>query len=163
MLNLLQRAEQGLALLGRCMVVFFMAVALIFTTGQAVDRYGLDSTFNSYDQISQLALVWLTFVGNMLAIRDNANIRVDLIDASLSIQLLRLRNIVSDIVIIGLFGLIQVKIWRLVELGAGQPIVGTPFSADATYLALAVGSALGIVIVGVRLILDLAGRAPPQC
>jgi TRAP-type C4-dicarboxylate transport system permease small subunit len=145
------------------MVVFFMAIALIFTMGQAVDRYGLDSTFNSYDQISQLALVWLTFVGNMLAIRDNANIRVDLIDASLSNRLLRLRNIVSDIAIIGLFGIIQVKIWRLVELGAGQPIVGTPFSSDATYLALAVGSALGIVVVGVRLILDLARRTSPQC
>ncbi len=163
MLNLLQRAEQGIALLGKWIVIFSMAVALIFTVGQAADRYGLHSDFNSYDQIAMLALVWLTFVGNILALRDNANIRVDMIDAWLPPRLLRLRNIVSDFAIIGLFLMIQVKIWRLVELGAGQVIIGTPFTSASTYMGLAVGSGFGILVVLVRLVLDLAGRDPKPC
>ena len=163
MLNLLQRAEQGFALLGRWIVVCFMAIALVFTAGQAVDRYLLHSPFNAYDQIATLALVWLTFIGIILAFRDHANIRVDLIDGWLGPRALRLRNVLSDIAILSVLIMVQIKIWRLVELGAQQAIVGTPFSSDASYLALAVGSGFGIVVVIVRLILDLTGRPSPQC
>lgn len=158
MLGLLQRAEQGLALLGRWVMIVSLAVCLAFTAGQAADRYGPHSPFNSYDQIAQLAMVWLTFIGNMMALRDNANIRVDLIDGFLSASWLRIRNIMSDVAILGLMGLIQVKIWRLVELGAGQVIIGTPFTSAHAYLALALGSALCILIVVVRLALDVSGR-----
>src|SRR5688500_8167460 len=55
MLNLLQRVERGFALLGRWMVVCFMAITLAFTAGQAADRYVLHSPFNAYDQIATLA------------------------------------------------------------------------------------------------------------
>lgn len=163
MIDLLQKAEQALALLGRVGVVILMAIALIFTVGQAIDRYGVNTQFDAHDQIAQLALVWLTFVGYVLAVREGANVRVDLVDGLLTRRLLHLRNMVSDILIVGLLVLIQFKIWRLVELGAGQAIIGTPFSSDATYLALATSSALGIVMVGVRLLLGLIGREPPPC
>jgi TRAP-type C4-dicarboxylate transport system permease small subunit len=158
MLNLLQRAEQVFSLLGRWVMIVSLAVCLVFTVGQAVDRYGPHSSFNSYDQIAQLATVWLTFIGNMLALRDNTNIRVDLIDGMLSAAWLRIRNIVSDIAILALMVVIQAKIWRLVELGAGQMIIGTPFTSAHAYLALAFGSALCILIIAVRLILDIGGR-----
>lgn len=163
MLAILERAEQVLILLGRWIMILSLAICLVFTTGQAVDRYGPHSSFNSYDQIAQLGLVWLTFVGNMLAVRDHTNIRVDLIDGMLSPAWLRIRNIVSDLAILGLMAVIQVKIWRLVELGAGQAIIGTPFTSAHAYLALAFGSMLCIVIVLVRLILDLAGRRVAWC
>jgi TRAP-type C4-dicarboxylate transport system permease small subunit len=158
MLAVLQRAEQALSLLGKWVVVFSMVVCLIFTIGQTFDRYGPHSAFNSYDQIAQIALVWLCFVGNMLALRDHANIRVDLVDGFLSPALLRLRNIVSDVAIIGLMVMIQTKIWRLVELGSGQVIIGTPFTSAIVYMALAAGTALCILIILVRLVLDVTGR-----
>jgi TRAP-type C4-dicarboxylate transport system permease small subunit len=91
-------------------------------------------------------------------LRENANIRVDLVDGWLSASVLRWRNIVADVGALILFAIIQVKIWRLVELGAQQTIIGTPFSSDIVYLALAVGSAWGIVVITVRLVLDLTGR-----
>lgn len=163
LLKFLQRAEQAFALLGRWIVIIMMAICLVFTVGQAADRYGPHSSFNSYDQIAQLALVWLTFIGNMLSLRDGTNIRVDLVDAWLSPALLRLRNIVSDMAILGLMTMIQIKIWKLVELGAGQVIIGTPFTSAHTYLALAVGSALCMLIIFVRLILDVTGRRPVRC
>lgn len=158
MIALLVKAERALFLLGGWMVIVFMAITLVFTIGQAVDRYALHSTFNSHDQIAQIALVWLTFLGFIYALRENANIRVDLVDGWLPSSVLRWRNIVADVGALILFVIIQVKIWRLVELGAQQTIIGTPFSSDIVYMALAVGSAWGIVVITVRLVLDLTGR-----
>ncbi len=62
-----------------------------------------------------------------------------------------------------LLAVIQVKIWRLVQIGSGQVIIGTPFTSASTFMALAVASAFGLVVLVVRLILDLANRTPRAC
>lgn len=147
----LKRVESGLAWLVRGATILLMATILIFTIGSASDRYIYDTSFNAHDQIAQLALVWLTFLGFMLALRARTNIRVDLIDGVLSPHGLRVRNIAGDLVAIGLFCVIQWKVWRLVEVGAGQVIMGTPFSSALTFLAIAVGTAYGILVIALRL------------
>lgn len=149
--SLLGRVEPGLAQLVRILTVILLAIVLIFTLGSASERYIYDTSFNAHDQIAQLALVWLTFLGFMLALRERSNIRVDLIDGLLSPRGLAIRNFCGDLIALAIFGVIQWKIWRLVEVGAGQVIMGTPFSSDATFLALAVGSAYGFVVILWRL------------
>ncbi len=157
MLGFLARIEAGLAFVLRVAAILVMVIVAIFTLGSASDRYIYDTAFNAYDQIAQLALVWLTFIGIVLAFRARTNIRVDLVDGMLPARLLVARDIISDLAAIGIFGVIQWKVWRLVEVGAGQVIMGTPFSSDATFLALAVGSAAAIAILSIRLVLRLAG------
>jgi len=156
MLTMLRRLEQGLALLGAIAVVIALLIILVFTVAQVVDRYGLHVDFNAWDQIAQLALVWLTFLGVALAIRDGVNIRVDLIDAWLSSRMVRFRNVATDLLAIALLTVVQVKIWRLVEIGGGQVIMGTPFTLSATFMALAVGSGLAIALLSLRLIIQFA-------
>ncbi|MCF3933225.1 TRAP transporter small permease subunit [Acuticoccus sp. M5D2P5] len=162
MLDFLARIEAGLAFAVKVAATLVMIVVAVFTLGSASDRYIYDTHFNAYDQIAQLALVWLTFLGIVLAFRAGTNIRVDLVDGMLPVRLLALRDILSDVAAIGIFGVIQWKVWRLVEVGAGQVIMGTPFSSDATFLALAVSSAAAMVVVGMRLVRRLARwGAPP--
>ncbi|MFW6076310.1 MAG: TRAP transporter small permease [Hyphomicrobiales bacterium] len=156
MLNVLRRLEQGLATLGAVAVVITLLIVLVFTVAQVVDRYGLRVAFNAWDQIAQLALVWLTFLGIALAIRDRVNIRVDLIDTWLSRRMVRLRDIATDVLVIALLTIVQVKIWRLVEIGGGQVIMGTPFTMSATFMGLAVGSGLAIALLSLRLIIQFA-------
>lgn len=163
LLSLLNRVEPGLAWLVRGVTIAFMAIILIFTLGSASDRYIYDTSFNAHDQIAQLALVWLTFLGFMLAIRARTNIRVDLIDGFLSSRGARARNILGDVVAITLFCIIQWKVWRLVEVGSGQVIMGTPFSSDLTFLAIAVGSAYGLFIIIHRLVRTVALWNHSQC
>jgi len=156
MLTMLRRLEQGLALLGAIAVVIALLIVLVFTIAQVVDRYGLHVAFNAWDQIAQLALVWLTFLGIALAIRDRVNIRVDLIDTWLSSGVIRFRNVATDLLAIAVLTVVQVKIWRLVEIGGGQVIMGTPFTLSATFMALAVGSGLAIALLSLRLIIQFA-------
>lgn len=163
MLPFLERVESGVALLVRGVAIFFMMVAFLFTLGQVVDRYVYDTSFNAHDQITQLALVWLTFIGFALALRARTNVRVDLVDGFLPPRWARIRDATGDLLALILFVVIQAKIWRLVEVGAGQVIMGTPFSSDVTFLALAVGSAYGIVILSLRLVLALFRKSPARC
>lgn len=158
MLGILARIEAGLAFVLKVAAMIVMVVVAVFTLGSASDRYIYDTAFNAYDQIAQLALVWLTFLGMVLALRARTNIRVDLVDGLLPARLLAARDIVSDVAAIAIFGVIQWKVWRLVEVGSGQVIMGTPFSSDATFLALAVSSAAAILILAVRLVLRFSGR-----
>jgi TRAP-type transport system small permease protein len=159
MLDALRWLERGLALLGRIAVVTSLLIVLAFTASQVVDRYGLSVAFNAWDQIAQLALVWVTFLGIALAIRDRTNIRVDLIDHWLGERWLELRDRATDLLAIAVLMVVQVKIWRLVDIGAGQVIMGTPFSMSATFLALAVGSGLAIGLLSIRFILAIADGA----
>ena len=158
MLTLLSRLEAGLALLVRTAAVVSTAIVLVFTLGSAADRYIYDTPFNAHDQIAQLALVWTTFLGLVLAIRARTNIRVDLLDSMLSPGWIRVRDIAGDLVALAIFGVLQWKIWRLVEVGAGQIIMGTPFSSAATFMALAIGSAAAIAVLAIRMVLLSAGR-----
>ncbi|RAH96734.1 hypothetical protein DLJ53_31210 [Acuticoccus sediminis] len=162
MLGFLARIEAGVAFAVKAAAMIVMVIVAVFTLGSASDRYIYDTAFNAYDQIAQLALVWLTFLGIVLAFRARTNIRVDLVDGMLPVRLLAARDIVSDVAAIAIFGVIQWKVWRLVEVGAGQVIMGTPFSSDATFLALAVSSAAAIVILGIRLVLRLARWGAPE-
>lgn len=162
MLGILARIEAGLAFILKVAAMIVMVIVAIFTLGSASDRYIYDTAFNAYDQIAQLALVWLTFLGLVLALRARTNIRVDLIDGMLPARLLVARDVVSDVAAIAIFGVIQWKVWRLVEVGSGQVIMGTPFSSDVTFLALAVSSAAAIIILAVRLVLRFSGRGAPR-
>jgi TRAP-type C4-dicarboxylate transport system permease small subunit len=159
MVALLWRLERGLALLGRVAIVLFLAIVLAFTCAQVLDRYFLSVAFNAWDQIAQLGLVWVTFLGIALAFRDRVNIRVDLLDARLGPRLLRLRDRLSDLAAIALLAVIQIKIWRLIDIGSGQVIMGTPFTLASTFMALAVGSALAMALLAIRLALDLMGQS----
>ena len=119
-------------------------------------------TLKKFDHDPDPLLKRVTFLGLVLALRARTNIRVDLIDGMLPARLLAARDIVSDVAAIAIFGVIQWKVWRLVEVGSGQVIMGTPFSSDVTFLALAVSSAAAIIILAVRLVLRFSGRDAPR-
>jgi TRAP-type transport system small permease protein len=159
MRQFVRRLERGLALLGRISLVISLLIVLGFTCAQVVDRYGPSVAFNAWDQIAQLALVWVTFIGVALAIRDRANIRVDLIDGWLGGRLVAVRDRLADLLAIGLLVVIQAEIWRLVDIGGRQVIMGTPFTMSATFLALALGSGLAIALLTLRLVLAIVDGA----
>ena len=161
MLHFVVWLESTLAWCVRIAAVAFLAIVFVFTVGSAVDRYIYSSPFNAYEQLAKLALVWFTFLGFVLAYRARTNIRVDLIDGVLSVQARRVRDMVGDLIALGIFGVILWKIWRLIEVGANQVIMGTPFSLDAAYLSLLIAAGFGTLVITVRFILLFAGRSEP--
>ena len=146
-----------------------LVVALVgIVTSQLVDRHFIDIPIQAPDQYARIGLVWLTFLGFALAIRGNVAVRVDIIDHFLPPAARRWVGIVSDLMLLLMLCVLAVKGWAVYEVGAGQLILGTPFTAGLPNAALVVGVALMILYVLLRLVARWRGHEPvvlehPDC
>jgi len=125
-----------------------------------LDRYLFKSTFDAYDQLARLSLVWLTFIGFALAFAENRSIRMEILSSALPPVMRKWRDTVFDLAVLALVGLLHVKAWRVAEVGAFQVIIGTPFTYAWSYAAVVVATALLALFLVVRIIRRLAGLAP---
>lgn len=139
-------------------IIVMLAAVLFFTIGQVVDRHFIRGAiyFQAYDQLARLALVWLTFVGIAVCFRDGTNIRVDLFEALFPGPLRIWRNVGMDAAVIVLSLYLNYKGWRLIEVGAYQAILGTPFTYVLAYAALLAGTALVSIFLAARIVTSLA-------
>jgi len=144
--------------IARIYLVAMMLVILAFTVGQVVDRYILKSTFNAYDQLARMGLVWATFIGLALGFREHANIRIDLIDHVLPRHAVLIKQLVFDVAVLALVILINIESWRVVEVGAFQMVIGTPFTYELVYLALTCGTVLLGLFALLRIADAVTGR-----
>jgi TRAP-type C4-dicarboxylate transport system permease small subunit len=145
------RAVGAVETLARICVGLAMLVILVFTSGQVVDRYLLKTSFNAYDQVARLGLVWMTFLGIAVAFRERANIRIDLLDHALPLRFVQWKSVVLDVATLVVTIVIHVEGWRLLEVGAYQTLMGTPFTYEVVYAALLVGTALLAVVLVMRI------------
>jgi TRAP-type transport system small permease protein len=158
MLAIFSRMEAGLAWIVRAGLVIFMIIVFVFTIGSASDRYIYNTAFNAHAEIAGIALAWVTFLGFMLAYRSRTNIRVDIFDGLAPARLILVRDLAGDLIALATFCIIQWRIWRLISVGGGQYVAGTPFSLAVIYYALAVASGYGIVLIVLRLAFLVTGR-----
>ena len=130
---------------------------------QLVDRHFFDVGLQAPDQLVRIGLVWLTFLGFALALQSGANIRIDFLDHWLGPHARCRLAIVFDALMLALCGLLAVKGWRVVEVGAGQQLLGTPFSAALPNAGFLAGLILMCLFLVVRLARGVIGRgsSPP--
>jgi TRAP-type transport system small permease protein len=134
-------------------VLFLVAVVV----GQLVDRHAIDLPIHAPDQFARVGIIWLTFLGFALAVHDGSSIRVDLIDHWLPERARQIMAIVSDVVMLAMSAWIAFKGWAVVEVGAGQYLLGTPFTAALPNTGLFIGAILTVVFIAAR----LCGRLLP--
>lgn len=152
MTRLLAWPVRALAGLMRVGVVAAMGLVLLSTVGQVADRHLLKSGFGAYDQYGRLGLVWLTFLGIAVAVRERANIRIELVDHFIPAGAARVKGVVLDVFMAGVAVLLVVVGWPLLEVGSFQVIMDTPFDYGEVYAALLTGMAVLAVFVAARLL-----------
>ncbi|MEO8134038.1 MAG: TRAP transporter small permease [Betaproteobacteria bacterium] len=154
------------------LLAWFVATLVVglvaIVTSQLVDRHFIDIPIQAPDQYARIGLVWLTFLGFALAIRGNVAVRVDIIDHYLPPAARRWLGIVSDAMLLVMLCVLMVKGWAVYEVGAGQLILGTPFTAGLPNAALVAGVVLMILYVALRLVARCRGVEPvpleqPDC
>jgi len=133
-------------------LIVAMVGLLGFTVAQVLDRYLLKSSFNAHDQFARLCLVVLTFVGIAIGVRDRVNVRIELIGHLGSARLRKAVEALLDLVMLLVAAFLVGVSYRMLEIGASQPILGTPFTYEAMYLALMSGMGLAVVFLGCRLL-----------
>jgi TRAP-type C4-dicarboxylate transport system permease small subunit len=153
----IERAVRVLEVVLEWMVAMLVFLLALIVFGQFVDRHFFSLNIAAPDQYARVALVWLTFIGFAIAVRNGLNIRVDLIDARLPRRARKTLEILFDAVMLFLFGLLMVHGWRVVEVGKGQVLLGTVLTAAQQSAALVVACAVMILFVGLRLVAHLLG------
>jgi len=136
------RAVVWLDRLVKALLALSLVVVLVFTVGQVLDRYLIKSTFDAHDQYARVGLVWLTFIGIAVGIRDRVNVRIELVHHLAAPAVRRWVSILLDLVTLAVAILLTIVGVRLLDVGSFQVIMGTPLNYDAMYAALLAGMAL---------------------
>ena len=139
-------------------IVIAMAMVLVFTVGQVADRYFIKSQFDAHDQFARIGMVWLTFIGIAVGIRNRANVRIELLNHLASIATRRRVAVVLDLIMLVVSVFLVIVGARLMEIGAFQAIMGTPLNYDTMYAALLAGLSLLAVFMVIRFADILSGR-----
>jgi TRAP-type C4-dicarboxylate transport system permease small subunit len=130
---------------GHWFVGLMAMIVLASTLGLVIDRHLIRSSFDAYDQISRLALVWMTFLGFFFALEEKANIHVEILDVILPARLKPFRSVVFGAIMLFISTLLFFKGWEAVRAGAAQQILGTPFSYAWSFSAIPVS--MGLIVV----------------
>jgi len=142
----------------KAVIVVALAMVLVFTVGQVTDRYIIKSQFDAHDQFARIGLVWLTFIGIAVGIRNRTNVRIELLGHLASLATRRRVAVVLDLVMLVVSVFLVIVGARLMEIGAFQAIMGTPLNYDTMYAALLAGMALLAVFMVIRFADILSGR-----
>ena len=144
------------------LIAFLVIALVVIVASQFVDRHFITLPMAAPDAYARILLVWLTFVGFALAVKNGLNIRVDLIDAHLPKAVQRVLEYVFDVMMLVLTGIIGINGWRLVEIGHDQERLGTGMSEAWPSAALFVTCILLALFLLLRIVLRAAGRPLPR-
>ena len=144
------------------LIAALVAALLLIVSSTFIDRHFVTLPMAAPDAYARVMLVWLTFIGFALAVKNGTNIRVDLIDARLPEKVRRILEYVFDVVMLGLTVMLGVNGWRLVVIGLDQERLGTGMSEAWPSAALFVSCIVLVLFLLLRIALRFAGRELPR-
>lgn len=162
MIDQLDRLLRGVERVLDGLIAALVTGLVVIVASSLVDRHLVTLPIPAPDQYARVLLVWLTFIGFALAVKNGANIRVDLIDSRLPRPVRTVLEVVFELTMMALAALIAWHGWRLVEIGRDQERLGTVISEAWPAIALFAACLLTIVFLALRLALRLTGRPVPQ-
>jgi len=140
-------------------IALCLAVMVVLVFGNVVLRYGFNSGITVSEELSRWLLVWLTFLGAIVAVREHAHLGVDTLVRMLSPTAKRICFIVN-------YGLMLFADWLLLAGSWRQTMINVDDRAPATGLSLGIFYFVGVVFgvsAGIMLLYDLfrviSGRA----
>lgn len=126
-------------------VVFCMATMVILVFVNVVLRYGFNSGIALSDEGARYLFVWLTFIGAVIALRDNTHLGIDLVFRRLPAFGQRVCAVLAELLMLfccGLFLVGSVK-QTLINMDNLSPVAGLPLGwmyAAGVVCSLAMGA-----------------------
>jgi len=135
----------------RGVIALCLAVMVVLVFGNVVLRYGFNSGITVSEELSRWLLVWLTFLGAIIAVREHAHLGVDTLVRMLPAAGKRICFIVNYCLMLYADWLLLAGSWR-------QTLINIDDRAPATGLSLGIFYFVGVVFgvsTGVLLLYDL--------
>ena len=152
MKSLWRALDRALTLAWQWTIALLVGGLLIVVVSQVIDRHFIDLWRDSPEEYVKIGLIWLTFVGFALAMRQGAEIRVDLADHFLSVKARAVLYGAFDVLLLILLGIVIWKSWQVLVVSRDQVILGTDYSVAVPVYGMFAGLILMFFAVVVRLI-----------
>jgi TRAP-type transport system small permease protein len=78
-MDLIDKATKAYCKLLELLLVGLLAVMVVMVFGNVVLRYGFNSGITVSEELSRWAFVWMTFLGAIVAIKDNGHLGTDML------------------------------------------------------------------------------------
>lgn len=139
---MLQRFETGYVRLNQAMIGLMMAVmfALVFTN--VVTRYGLGFSIAWAEEVASFLMIWVTFLGAGLALREGRHVAIDVLQDRLPERARRGLRLVLALVILGFLALLTWLGIQFVTFGWRSVTFVTQVPRGIPYLAVPIGCAM---------------------
>ena len=119
-------------------IALCLAVMVVLVFGNVVLRYGFNSGITISDELSRWLLVWLTFLGAIVAVREHTHLGVDTLVRMLPPLGKRILFIVN-------YCLMLFADWLLLSGSWRQTLINIDDRAPATGLSMAIFYAVGVI------------------
>ncbi|MBO5069958.1 MAG: TRAP transporter small permease [Roseburia sp.] len=127
--------------------VIGLAIILILMTLQIVMRYVFNNPLKWTDELSRMSMVWMTFLGSVVAFREKAHICVDLITSHFPRRLNRIVALMTDLICIGFLCVLIVMGIKYVQMNINTVSLVTGISKGRTYMIIPISSAWMIIYI----------------
>ncbi|PWV64417.1 TRAP transporter small permease [Plasticicumulans acidivorans] len=119
----LQRWCEGL-------MAFALAAMVLLVFGNVVLRYAFGTGLAAAEELSRLLFVWLVFLGALLALRENAHLGFDLLQARLSPAARRRCAVLAHLLMLYVLWLFAAGSWTQLRIGLDvrSPVLGYPLA-----------------------------------
>ena len=83
------------------LLVVMLSAMVIMVFGNVVLRYGFNDSIISSEELSRFLFIWITFLGAIVTLRENAHLGVDTVVRKLGLRGKKTAAIVSNLMMIG--------------------------------------------------------------
>ncbi len=122
----------------KAVIAACLAVMVVLVFGNVVLRYGFNSGITISEELSRWLLVWLTFLGAIVALREHAHLGVDTLVRKLSANGKRICFVLN-------YCLMLFADWLLLSGSWRQTLINIDDRAPATGLSMAIFYAVGVI------------------
>ena len=154
----MKRIVHGLVLILEAAITLLLMAMVVMVFGNVVLRYGFNSGIDISDELSRYAFVWLSFLGAILTLNDNAHVNIETLVARFPRWGRRVCMAATQVIIMICAVALFVGTWDLHPFNAtmAAPVTGIPMSwvSNAGFIA----AAGFFAIAGFRLVRLLTGR-----
>ena len=119
-------------------IALCLAAMVVLVFGNVVLRYGFNSGITTSEELSRWLLVWLTFLGAIVAVREHAHLGVDTLVRKLGPTGKRICFVINYCLMLYADWLLLAGSWR-------QTIINLDDRAPATGLSMGIFYAVGVI------------------
>lgn len=135
-------AEAWLVRLNQWLVIALMASMATLVFANVISRYVFSASMIWAEELTQYQMIWITYLGAGLALREGRHVAVDLLDQALAPRWQRALRAAMGALILAFLATLAVLGARMAHFAWDQETPALQISAGIPYLAIPVGAAV---------------------